>query len=310
MRRVLVMVLVVLAACGDPPPITLKFRITDGDVQACTNDSGDQVDSCKDIPMLCDALVSIRIFAPNDPTAPFISTCAPLQGGTGNTNTVCQIASVTLTPPESPTRLQDLEVDMAVYDKDPSLMNLDGSYRCPPVTFGADGFLAPPEPCADPQHCDPPPAIGGRAFYHPGDTETVVTLGCSDLSELRQCVGDNIIHVTAGVTDFDTTVSVSPATADGLIVSVGEPVFDSAVNGYVLRSPNAFPLPLVPMTPVPVWSPVRARSARARSTSMAPGWPRPRSTASCRCSRIPTRSRCRASWWARRSPTSAGRRPA
>jgi hypothetical protein len=247
--------LVALAACGDPPPFSLKFRITDGDVQACTSASGAKATSCSDIPMLCDSLVSIRIFAPGDSTAPFISACEPLPGGTSKSNTVCQIASIDLTPPATPTKLQTLEVDMAVYRRDPRLQTPDGGYQCPAdLAFGADGFFVPPDPC-DPQDpsCTPMPALAGRGFYHPGDEETVVTLGCSNLGALEDmtCVGETTLPVTATVTDFDTGVSVSSATADGLLVSVGEPTFDST-NGVVLNGTNTHPLARQ-MGPVPSW---------------------------------------------------------
>jgi hypothetical protein len=249
---------VLVAACGDPPPFTLKFAITDGDVQSCTSPNGDKATKCSDVTMLCDAVVSIRIFAPSDPTAPFISVCQPLLG-TGMNKNLCQIAAVNLTPPAMPTKLQDLEVDMAVYRRDALDTDDAGNPICPAdVAFGGDGFLAPPEPCTDPDptKCPAVPAVGGRAFYHPGDDETVVTLGCADLALLEDttCVGEQKLVVKASVTDFDTAVSVSPTTADSLVVSVGEPQFDSSVSGYVLKSTNTHPLDRGLMSPVPSWS--------------------------------------------------------
>jgi len=246
--------LLVLAACGDPPPFTLKFRVTSGDVQACTTTAGSRAMTCSDVTMLCDAYVSIRIFAPSDPTAPFISACKPLVGAGKN---LCSIASVDLTAPTMPTKLQDLEVDMAVYRKDQLHTGLDGNLDCPhEVAFGADGFPAPQEPC-DPgaTMCDPPPAIGGRAFYHPGDAETVVSLGCTNQATLEDptCVGKSQLAVTSTVDDFDTGVSVSPALADSLLVSIGEPAFDSTLGGYTLKSADTRALTLM-QQPVPAWS--------------------------------------------------------
>jgi hypothetical protein len=97
------------------------------------------------------------------------------------------------------------------------------------------------------------PALAGRGFYHPGDEETVVTLGCSDLGALEDmtCLGKTKLSVTATVTDFDTGVSVSPTTADGLLVAVGEPTFD-ATSGVVLNGTNTHPLARE-MGPVPSW---------------------------------------------------------
>jgi hypothetical protein len=248
---------VLFAACGDPPPLTVKFQVTDGDVQSCTNSAGGKATTCADVTMLCDAVVSIRIFAPSDPSAPFISVCQPLLGSGKNKN-VCQIAGVNLTPPAMPTKLQDLEVDMVVYPRAGLSTTPAGDPICPAdVAFGGDGFLAPPEPCLDPDpaNCPAIPAIGGRAFYHPGDDETVVTLGCADLAALEDttCVGETKLHINASVTDFDTAVSVSPATADSLLVSIGEPTFDSSANGYVLKSTNTFALGRTVQGPVPAW---------------------------------------------------------
>jgi hypothetical protein len=68
------------------------------------------------------------------------------------------------------------------------------------------------------------------------------------------CIGQKTLTVTASATDFDTAVSVSPATADTLLVSVGEPTFDSGVNGFVLNSTNTHPLTRDPPGPVPSWT--------------------------------------------------------
>ncbi|HET9992359.1 MAG TPA: hypothetical protein VFQ65_27695, partial [Kofleriaceae bacterium] len=79
-------------------------------------------------------------------------------------------------------------------------------------------------PCMPDQPCEPSPAVGGIAFYHPGDPETVVELGCADLTLLNDpvCTGATT-QITAAVTDFDTLVSVPPSLAPHLTVSVGEP---------------------------------------------------------------------------------------
>jgi hypothetical protein len=256
MKRALIPTLMVVAACGDPPPFELKFQLTDGAVQACTTASGARALTCSDIPMPCASLVSVRMFAPGDPTAPFISACTVLQGGGGSTNTLCQLASVDLMPPAAPIKAQNLEIDIAVYDATDKRLKKDtaGNLLCPSdVAFSGDGFLAPPEPCGpDDGNCNPPPAIGGRGFYHPGDTETFVTLGCSDLSALDACVADSKLDITASVSDFDTAVSVSSATADGLIVSVGEPAVDASTIG-ILNATNTHPLDREPAT-VPAWS--------------------------------------------------------
>lgn len=249
--------LLLVAACGDPPPFSLVFKVTTGDVQACTTTAGTRAVSCSDVTMLCDAYVSIRIFAPSDPTAPFISECQPLVG-LGKNKNLCSIAAVNLTAPAMPVKEQTLEVDMAVYPKASLHTGSDGNLECPhELAFGADGFPAPQEPCtdSDPANCDPAPAIGGRAFYHPGDSQTVVSLGCTDLAALEDpvCVGMSNLAVTASVNDFDTGVSVSSATADNLLVSIGEPTPDGTVMGYSLKSADTRALTLMQGS-VPSWS--------------------------------------------------------
>ena len=251
------LVLLLLAACGDPPPMTLKFTVTQGDVQACVGSTGTKAMSCSDVTLLCDSYVSIRIFAPGDPTAPFVSACKPLAEGTTN-KTLCSIAQVDLPAPANPVKAQTLEVDMAVYPKNKLAKNAQGDYECPAAKFGADDFpVAATEPCTDPDPsvCPPDPAIGGRAFYHAGDTETLVTLGCTNLAALedRTCAGQSTLAVTASVNDFDTAVSVSPTTADGLLVSVGEPTFAGSLNEYQLQPAQTHLLSRATIGPVPSW---------------------------------------------------------
>ena len=70
------------------------------------------------------------------------------------------------------------------------------------------------------------PAIGGVAFYHPGDAETIVDLGCTDLAQLNDptCTGESQVKVTAVVDDFDTNVSVQSSVADHLSLYMGDPI--------------------------------------------------------------------------------------
>ncbi len=251
------LLLLALAACGDPPPMSLKFTITQGDTQACVGSTGTKAMTCSDVTMLCDAYLSIRIFSPGDPTAPFVSVCKPLAEGTTK-KTLCSIAQVDLPLPANPVKAQTLEVDMAVYPKDKLATNAQGDYECPAAKFGADNFpIAATEPCTDPDPsvCPPDPAVGGRAFYHPGDTETLVTLGCTNLAALedRSCAGQSSLAVTASVNDFDTAVSVSPATADSLLVSVGEPTFAGSLSEYQLLPSQTHLLSRATIGPVPSW---------------------------------------------------------
>jgi len=255
------LLLTAIAACGDPPPMVLKFAITSGDVQSCSSSTGTKATSCDQVTMLCESYASVRIFAPSDPSAPFVSACQQLAVGAvaSNQKTLCSIAGVDLPAPAMPVSAQTLEIDLAVYPKDSLHTGPMGNIICPSQPmFGADGFpVLAQEPCTDPDpsNCDPQPAVGGRAFYHPGDTETIISLGCTNLSALedRSCAGQSSLAVSATVNDFDTSVSVSPATADGLLVAVGEPTFSASVMGYQLQSSQTHPLDREAQGPVPSW---------------------------------------------------------
>jgi hypothetical protein len=222
------------AACNDPP-LALRFRVTDGPASACLGDTGMQLTSCADVTMLCRAVVSIRVFSPDDSTSPYISVCKEL---TGQPN-LCSIAGVDLTEPIQPVTEQTLAVEIVVFPYD-SLVDpatgqiptdpITGELECPTgVQFDTMGFpIASVDPCppGDPGPCAPSPAVGGIAYYHPGDAQTLVTLGCTDLDQLNNetCSGRNTVQVTATVDDFDTRISVQPTLADRLAVAIGEPV--------------------------------------------------------------------------------------
>jgi hypothetical protein len=255
MRRALVLSLGILAGC-ELPPLSLRFALTGGDSQQCYSDTGNQTTSCSDITMLCDAVLSIRIVPPNDPAVPYISVCRPLTGGQRK---LCSIAGIDLPAPTVPIPEQVLEVQMAVFPS--SMVSTDptsGELVCPRVEFAANGLpvLSPPV-CEDPDpaRCPQVPAVGGRAFYTPGDSETVVDLGCSDLSQLTDdltCTGVQRISVTASVNDFDDLVSpVTRTLADRLNISIGEPELLGDI--YILTPGNSSEL--APSTgSVPSWA--------------------------------------------------------
>ena len=252
MRRAVV--IVALAACGTPPPFTLKFDLTQTDGNTCATSGGAIAQTCSDVTTSCAATVSIKVLDPNQATAPYISVCQQLTGKPD----LCAIAGVSLPPPVQPIDEQQLEVQMAVYPTAALCKDANGDPICPSdVQFTTTGFpesslaeCTTPDGMPDPCMCPPTPAVGGRAYYYPGDSETVVDLGCPDLTLLDSCTGQDIM-VTAVVDDFDTEVSVSQSIADELTVSVGEPT--SMGSDYVLDPINAPELTLTGTQP-PVWS--------------------------------------------------------
>src|SRR5262249_33557891 len=179
-----------MIGCQDPP-LPLRFRVTHGESGACFNSDTAKVTTCSAVTMLCSAVVSIRIYNPDDARSPFIHVCKQL---TGQPN-LCSIAGVDLPQPAQPFAEQTLEVEMTVYPLselpiDPltnrPLVDANGELVCPTdVKFDAStGFpVSAVEPCVNDESmgCPVYPAVGGRAFYHPGDPETIVDLGCIDL---------------------------------------------------------------------------------------------------------------------------------
>jgi hypothetical protein len=248
------LVLAIAAACNDPQ-LSIRFVLTDGDSQRCiSSNNGNETTKCEDITMLCKAVLSVRIVPPNEPEVPYVSVCAPL---VGSQNQLCSIAGVDLPRPAVTVYDQVLEVQMAVFEAGSLPKDVDGNPICPIIKFAANGL---PEEVAcnesDTSLCPPRPAVGGRAFYYPGDDKTVVELGCTELALLTaapECTGVSAIDVTAYVNDFDSYTGVAATTAEDLTVSLGEPRINAAGTGYQLTAANTRPLQLTPPAP-PSWS--------------------------------------------------------
>lgn len=201
--------LALVAACKTPTPL-LRLELAGDSGQACPSTD------CNEVPMPCDAVMSIRIADPENLAAPFLSQCVHVPFDPDHT--MCSLASVDLDTTALPVR--NLEVQVAVYPasviaKDPAA---PGGLRCPPnVKYSAaSGY---------PVEQSPTPALGGRAFYQPGDSTVVVTLGCTDLVSLEQsCAHAQSFRVAATVDDFENLFPVpSGGPASQLRVSVGEP---------------------------------------------------------------------------------------
>jgi hypothetical protein len=240
--------LVALAACGDPPPLTLKYTLTTDKYQQCMNGSAVAQD-CSQIAMPCAAVLSVRIVAPSDPSEPFVSVCQPITVGRQE---LCSIAAIDLPAPATRITSQTLQVQVAVYaDADLARDQSDPSQpSCEPATnivFTPDGLV---------QNAAPSPAIAGAAYYHPGDATTVVALGCVDEAAVQtKCLGANTVQVNATVTDFDTQVSVPSSLADQLSVLFGEPqaITVGANTEYALSPADTHELSRIAAATTPSW---------------------------------------------------------
>jgi hypothetical protein len=208
------------AACETPTP-SLQLAFAGGPSQKCPDTD------CANIAMSCATVMSIRIIDPADPTAPYHSQCVYVPADLHHD--MCSLARVDLG--KTPIPVRDLEVQVALYPK--SVIPIDpitDDLLCPTdVAYGATGF---------PLEEAPSPALGGHAFYHPGDETVEVTLGCTNLDAInKSCASDSQVTVTATVDEFDSRfpVNASSPTADGLRVSVGEP---RAQGGSFVLNPS------------------------------------------------------------------------
>lgn len=231
--------------CGVPTP-HIEIDYSRGKDQTCPGD-GD----CSAVLLPCDAVESIRIVDPDDPYNPdkrHLEQCERVRAD--KLADACSINSVNLD--SKPLPLKDLEVEIAVFPG--AALSVDpktGDPICPDVHYNsATGY---PFPTGH----DVIPALGGKGYYHPGDTAVTVRLGCTDLSAMNAglaCTNPQTGALTATVEDFTTRVPVSVGPggdADHLFVSVGEPrSFD---GGFVLNPADAIALHLDDHE-VPLWS--------------------------------------------------------
>jgi len=236
-----------VGAC-DTPPLKIVYRVANGTGQDCGTAD------CAEVGMACASVLHLRILSPSDPNAPYISICEEVTPN--GTHDLCAIGRIDIEQDELPREV--LEVQVTVWPKDAVVDPDTGLLDCRriPVEFDATmGFPVNTAPAADGEYLGP--AFGGRAFYYPGDTETVVTLGCTDVDSINDetCSGTSDIEVTATVLDFEILpFSVGEGQADELNVFVGEPV------GKVVGSETVYEL-----------NPNKSR-ALSRRTSMPPAW--------------------------------------
>ncbi len=239
----------VWASCGSDAPLQFQLQLTTGAEQTCP------ASSCLQIPIQCDAVVSIRIFNPATPLAPYIKVCEDLPAA----DNLCGLNRLQL--PVSNVPNERLEVQVAIFPRS-GLPRVGNAPVCPTdVQFS---------PTGKPTGLGQGPAIGGRAFYSPGDDQTVVDLGCTDLTLVSgaACSGPTEVDVTAAVNDFDSGVFLAPTLADTMTVTVGEPKQQTnPLNGaleWSLASQALTALPRTQAAPVPGWAasvPTRFREA-------------------------------------------------
>ena len=245
-------VLIVLAAC-DVPPMTLRYRLTEGPSQVCRSTTGVAATDCSQYTMLCSGVLSIRIVPPEMSAIPYASSCTRLASERPS-DRLCSIASIDVPQPSVAVPEQTLEVQVAIFEEGTLEKDDNGNPICPQVRYGADNLaLSSVEECIEGEPCPAQPAIAGRAFYYPGDEKTVVELGCVNDALLSACNPTEETEVKAAVFDFETVVSVSPATAPSLFVSASEPTLNNLLGAFWVSSEDTFPLQLTVQSPDPKW---------------------------------------------------------
>jgi hypothetical protein len=219
--------LIAFAACGSPP-LQIKLEIAGGPAQTCPQTT------CSGITMSCDPWVSIRVLDPHDPTAPFVSVCKEVL--LDSKSDLCSLGSVDLPSGASIPEIT-LEVQVIVYPRSQLTTDpMTGDVVCP-TDIQFDDATGAPVYVVSPGVPTGQPAIGGHAYYHAGDSVTVVPLGCSDLTELDDptCTGNAQIPIQATVDDFGTRLSVTKDVGAMLTVSAGEPQPELVGNQTVYK---------------------------------------------------------------------------
>lgn len=217
--------------CADDPPIKLRYELSKGPTQECNAD-------CESTMLYCRSVLSVRIIDPAHPEQPpYLSVCRPL----AEKRSLCQMAQVRLVSDEELPRRR-LAIQVALYNADDLELNSSGEPVCPQdQPYAANGYAAPSAYR---------PAIAGMGYYTPGEEETVVPLGCADVTlvQTQTCQGKNVVKITASADDFDSGVYLQPPVADAVELRVGEP--EQTADGYEIplnsitkleRVANSFP---------------------------------------------------------------------
>jgi hypothetical protein len=243
----LTLVIACLVVGCTTPDLKITYHVAEGISGPSCGSS-----SCADVPMACEAVLHLRVFRPSDPTAPFISICQDVRPN--STLDLCAIGQVDLPATQLPREI--LEVQVTVWPRDKVFDVETGELDCGRVSgVEFDANMGFPVPVAGSELQNP--AFGGRAFYQPGDEETVVTLGCVDPASINDssCGGGNSIQIKSTIGDFENLpFSVTPNVGDRLSVAIGEPVPAAFGSHQLFGTANLHTLSRTVEGPTPVWS--------------------------------------------------------
>jgi len=284
------LLMLALVACSTPP-LKLDLAVSQSSDKSCN------ATTCTGVPMQCDAIASIRILDPAQPSAPYISQCQRIPRDAKAD--LCALAQLDLRQ-DIPLPEQTLEVQVVIYQADQIPLDpMTHDPICPTEREGlsfdvATGFPTGPIAMQDPSIPSKidliTPAIGGRGFWHPGDASVVVSLACNDLETLNapSCKGTDMITATAVVNDFDQAMSVAVMVADKLTVRIGEPklVPNSTDIDFALTPAESQVLDRTVIKPVPAWgAPITLSFAKTACIEVLED--RAQATATVTCKVIP-----------------------
>jgi len=232
MRALAIITIVAGIACSTPP-LQITLQLDDSPSASCglTTD-------CQDIPLGCDPYLMLRIVDPTNPTDPDppVNMCQALVLNTKHD--LCSLYNVQVDANrDAPNKSMDVQV--VLFNKSDLATSDDGDPVCPTNMQFAAASGYPLQGIVSGDGARNTPAIGGHAYWHPGDSEVVVKLGCTDLDRVSPvtCEQIPITNVHASIVDLDNPVaSVSPSAAQSLVVSVGEP--QAMITGYVFNEPG------------------------------------------------------------------------
>ncbi|HLL25152.1 MAG TPA: hypothetical protein VK427_23620, partial [Kofleriaceae bacterium] len=183
---------------------------------------------------------------------PLVSRCLRLPKN--NKKDLCALSSLSLVEDMKQETVElpneTLEVQLLIWPLDAVATEDPDKFDCArhEVAFDAVGGF----PVA--QSTTPSPALGGRTFFHPGDEEVLVTLGCTDLPAVNKCELTPTRDVTAGIENFENLgISIPLNEATSFSVVLAEPQFEVAVNSFVLRATGVDELNLQQSGSNPVW---------------------------------------------------------